>query len=209
MSQQQGTLQQRLFAWALARFHGKYEAVVAARKPDLFAGLSGTVVEIGPGAGVNLPYYPRGIQWIGVEPNPFMDRYLRRQATELGMEIEVRRGSAEHLPMADASVDAVVSTLVLCSVSDPQAVLREVLRVLKPGGRFTFIEHVGAPRETRLRRWQQRVKPFWRRLADGCEPDRETWVALEQAGFGNLSYERFNVLAPIISPQIIGVAIKE
>lgn len=208
MTQRRGALQQRLFAWALARFHGKYEEAVTARKPDLFRGLSGTVIEIGPGAGANLPHFPRGIRWIGVEPNPFMDPYLNRQAQALGMEIEIRRGTAEHLPMPNGSVDAVVSTLVLCSVRDQQVVLREVLRVLKPGGRFVFIEHVGAAHGTRLRRRQQWVKPLWRRLADGCQPDRETWTALEQAGFANLAYERFSVPAPIISPQILGVGVR-
>jgi SAM-dependent methyltransferase len=198
----------RFFAWALARFNTKYEAAVADYKRRLLSDLSGTVVEIGPGTGANLRYFPPGVRWIGIEPNPFMDQYLVREARALGRNIEIRRGTAEHLPVPDASADAIVSTLVLCSVRDLPGALSEIRRALKPGGRFVFIEHVAAPAGTWLRRLQRCLKPVWRKLADGCEPDREISLSLEHAGFAEVNCSRFSAPLPVVSPQIMGVARK-
>lgn len=192
--------------------HGtaKYEAQMTDQKQALFADLHGNVLEIGPGTGPNLPYYPSDIHWIGIEPNPFMHSYLRREAERLGLDIDLRRGTAERLDVEDNSIDAVVSTLVLCSVDSLAATLQEVLRVLKPGGRFFFLEHVAAPEGTGLRRVQHWVQPLWKILGDGCRPDRETWVALENAGFERVDYQHFRADIPaIVSPQIIGVATKK
>ncbi|HYU48113.1 MAG TPA: class I SAM-dependent methyltransferase [Terriglobales bacterium] len=208
MSKELKRLRQRLLAWGLANLATSYERAVADYKRRLLSDLSGTVVEIGPGTGANLPYYPRGIRWIGIEPNPFMDRYLKRQAKALDIEIQIRRGRGEQLPIPDASADAVVSTLVLCSVSNLPGVLSEVLRVLRPGGRFVFIEHVAAQEGTRLRRLQAWLKPIWMRLGEGCQPDRETWIALERTGFAKLDYSRFKAPVPVVSPQIMGVGVK-
>jgi ubiquinone/menaquinone biosynthesis C-methylase UbiE len=175
----------------------------------LFAVLSGTVLEIGPGAGVNLHHlHSTTIRWIGVEPNSFMKPHLAKEAQRLGVAIELRPGTAENLPVDDASVDFVISTLVLCSVVDQKRALDEVLRVLKPGGRFLFIEHVGAKRGTWLRRIQTLVKPLWRRMGDGCHPDRETRTALERAGFAVLEVEEFAAPLPIVRPHIAGIAVK-
>ncbi len=202
-------LRQRLFAWALAHFNARYERFAARYKLQLFAGLTGTVVEIGPGTGANLPYLNSDkVRWIGVEPNPFMQCYLREEANKLGMQIEIRAGTADSLPVADESADAVISTLVLCCVGIQAQSLHEVLRVLKPGGKLLFIEHVAAPRGSRLGRMQNLLTPLWKRLGDGCHPNRETWIAIERAGFDNVSYERFAAPTPIVSPQIVGVAIK-
>ncbi|MEQ8752114.1 MAG: class I SAM-dependent methyltransferase [Coleofasciculus sp. G1-WW12-02] len=200
----------RLFAWLMAHGTAKYEAQMTDQKQALFADLHGNVLEIGPGTGPNLPYYPSDIHWIGIEPNPFMHSYLRREAERLGLDIDLRRGTAERLDVEDNSIDAVVSTLVLCSVDSLAATLQEVLRVLKPGGRFFFLEHLAAPEGTRLRRVQYWVKPLWKILGDGCRPDRETWVALENAGFERVDYQHFRADIPaIVSPQIIGVATKK
>jgi ubiquinone/menaquinone biosynthesis C-methylase UbiE len=202
-------LRQRIFAWALARFNRRYEQFVAPYKQRLFAELRGTVVELGPGTGVNLRYLDReGVRWIGVDPNPFMRPYLLREAEKLGMAVDCRVGSAYALPMEDASVDAVICTLVLCSIDDQQRALREVLRVLKPGGRFVFIEHVAAPRGSRLRRVQRLVAPVWRPLVDGCNPCCETEAELERAGFAAVEYEEMVAPLPVVSPQIVGVARK-
>jgi ubiquinone/menaquinone biosynthesis C-methylase UbiE len=202
-------LRQRIFAWALARFNTKYERFVSRYKRPLFADLTGTVLEIGPGTGVNLRYLrPDRVDWMGVEPNPFMQSYLYAEASKLGMPLEIRIGTADTLPVSDSSVDAVISTLVLCCVPSQPRSLKEMLRVLKPGGRLLFIEHVAAPRGTWLRRIQDLVTPLWKRLGDGCHPNRETWIELERAGFEKITYERITAPAPIVGPQIIGVAVK-
>ena len=209
MDRPQAGLRQRIFAWALARFNGAYEKSVAQHKQRLFSSLAGTVVEIGPGTGANLRFLTPGkVSWTGVDPNPFMEDYLRKEATRLGIPIDVRLGTAEHLPFADASVDVVISTLVLCSTANQEQALKEILRVLKPGGRLMFIEHVAAPRGTRLRTLQNLMTPFWKQLGDGCHPNRETWVQLERAGFARLSYERMNIPSLLVTPHIVGEASK-
>src|SRR5512143_3688812 len=138
----------RLVPWLLARANGPYERWMADRKRNLFGALRGVVVEIGPGAGANLPYLRSDVRWIGIEPNPYARPYLERAAREAGVAHELREGDAERLPVEAASADAVIGTLVLCSVKDIGAALHEIQRVLKPGGRYVFIEHVAAPAGT-------------------------------------------------------------
>ena len=148
-------LRYRIFTWARARFNARYEQFASKYKQQLFQGLTGTVLEIGPGTGVNLRYLTSGkVRWIGVEPNPFMEPYLREEANRLTMPIELHIGTAETLPIADNSVDAAIATLVLCCVNIQHQSLQEALRVLRPGGRLVFIEHV-APRGSWLRRIQK------------------------------------------------------
>src|SRR5262249_800130 len=204
-----GTWRQRLCAWALAHVGTKLEKFVAPYKGRLLIDLSGTVLEIGPGTGANLRYLAKeGVRWLGIEPNPYMYPYLEREANLLGMQIDVRHGAAERLPAPDSSVEAVVSTLVLCCVPDQQRALQEVLRVLKPGGdscSSSMWQRLKAPGCGVSRQW---VSPLWRRLGDGCRPDRETWRAIEQAGFPQLTYEHCTMPVPIASPHIIGVAVK-
>ncbi|HEX7596929.1 MAG TPA: class I SAM-dependent methyltransferase [Polyangia bacterium] len=198
----------RLFAYMIANSGRQYDSIAAERKRRLFGGLRGTILEIGPGAGPNLAFYAPDIRWVGVETNPAMLPYLQQEARRLGRPIELRDGGPEILPAESASVDAVVSTLVLCSVPNLTKTLQEIMRVLKPGGKFAFIEHVAAPRGTSLRRAQTLIRPLWQALGDGCHVDRETWVAIEQAGFSQVQLEHFRLDVPIVSPQIAGVAIK-
>ena len=175
---------------------------------NCWADLSGTVLEIGAGTGENFPFYPAGIHWIGVEPNFYMQEHLLERAREYQIEGDLRTGVAEKLPVADASVDAVVSTLVLCSVSDQSIALREILRVLRPGGSFVFIEHVAAAEHSRLWWAQKLIKPAWKLAADGCNVDRETADAMQRAGFSHVEIEPFRAPLPIASPHIAGKAIK-
>lgn len=199
----------QVFAWLMAQGSAGYESAVGDRKQTLFANIHGNVLEIGPGTGPNLSYYPKDIHWIGIEPNPYMHSYLKKEAEKLGLNIDIRTGTAEYLDAENNSIDTVVSTLVLCSVPNLSATLQEILRVLKPGGRFLFIEHVAAPQGTLLRKIQSGIKPIWQLIGDGCNPDRETWVALENAGFESVNYEHFEAPVPLVNPHIAGVATKK
>jgi ubiquinone/menaquinone biosynthesis C-methylase UbiE len=145
---------------------------------------------------------------MGVEPNHFMQSYLHEEANRLGMPIEIRMSTGETLPIADESVDTVISTLVLCCVNSQQRTLQEVLRVLKPGGKLLFIEHVAAPQGSWLRRLQNLLTPLWKRLGDGCRPNRETHVEVARAGFEKVDYESITAPTLIVSPQIVGIATK-
>ena len=199
-------LRKRLFAALLERVSRVHEPLVADRKRALLGELRGQVLEIGPGTGVNLAYLRPGVRWVGIEPNAYLRRRLLAAAAERGVDAEVRAGTAERLAAADASVDAVISTLVLCSVPDQAAALREIRRVLRPGGRFVFVEHVAAPPGTWLRWTQEVATPLWSALADGCHPARDTAAAIERAGFARVEIERFSVPAALSSPHIAGVA---
>jgi len=202
---------QRLFAAATAASDAANERRLGARKRDLLGGLGGHVVELGPGTGVNLPYFPPGVRWTGVEPNPYMEARLRQRAAGLGMAVALQPGTAECTGLPAGAADAVVATLVLCSVEDVRAALAEVRRLLRPGGRFVFLEHVAAPAGTGLRRAQGAVRPLWAALADGCHPDRETGTEIERAGFSGLRYDRFRIDVPaplaFLSPAIAGTAV--
>jgi ubiquinone/menaquinone biosynthesis C-methylase UbiE len=203
-----GGLRKRLNAWLLARPNPRYENMIAGRKRHLFQSLQGVVVEIGPGSGSNLLYYPASARLICIEPNPYMHPHLIAEADRSGITIEVRLGMAEETNLESESVDAVVGTLMLCSVADPQLVLREVLRILKPGGVYCFLEHVAAPRGSVLRTTQNALRPVWSALGDGCHPNRETLSEIEKAGFDRVDCERFRLPIPVLGPHIAGRATK-
>lgn len=196
-----------MFAWGIDLVMKVYEPKIGARKRDLFRGLGGRVLEIGPGTGINLKYFPKDIQWIGVEPNSHMVPYLEREAKRHGISTELVIGSAEEMPLESASVDFVVGTLVLCSVPDPVRALREVRRVLKPGGSYLFVEHVAAEPGTGSAILQRAIKPLWKCCADGCNVDRRTWETIERAGFSSVALESFRLPMPVVSPHIMGRAI--
>ncbi|MCM1981303.1 class I SAM-dependent methyltransferase [Lyngbya confervoides] len=201
---------QRCFAWMMAHAAGEYEAAMTARKQALFDGLEGTVLELGPGAGPNLCYYSPSIQWIGLEPNPFMLPYLQTSAAQADLNIQVRQQTLEQASLPPHSVDVVVSTLVLCSVPNLSATLEIIHRILKPGGRFLFIEHVAAPSGSLLRTLQSGIRPIWQIIGDGCQLNRDTGPAIKAAGFDQVEYETFDgpVPIPLVGPHICGTAIK-
>jgi SAM-dependent methyltransferase len=201
-------LRARLFAKSMAQGNDEHDRLIEPYKRKLLTDLHGELLEIGPGSGPNLSYYPPDVHWTGVEPNPYMHPYLRAAAAQQGRVIDLRTGYTEALPVEDQSMDAVVSTLVLCSVHDLRASLAEIKRVLKPGGKFVFIEHVAAEPGSGLRRMQNFIRPLWSFFADGCHPNREIWRRLEEAGFAQLEIEHFTIDVPIIKPHIAGYAVK-
>jgi ubiquinone/menaquinone biosynthesis C-methylase UbiE len=198
----------RLFARVLASNSRRDAGPIADYKRQLLGNLHGRVLEIGPGTGPNLAYYPDGVHWIGVEPNLAMHPYLQKTARSLKINIELLSHTSERLPLPDESIDAVVGTHVLCSVQSVSGTLQEILRVLKPGGSYVFIEHVAAPSHTFLRRFQGWMRPVWQVWADGCQLNRETWTAIETAGFSQVHLEHFYLDVPIVAPHIAGYAIK-
>jgi ubiquinone/menaquinone biosynthesis C-methylase UbiE len=193
----------------MARFGHKADRYLAPYKSELFAELAGTVLEIGPGAGANLRHVAaKEVRWIGVEPNLYMNRHLAEEARRVGLRIDVLCGTAEELPVKAGSIDYAISTLVLCSVTDQRRALSELVRVLKPGGKLVFIEHVAAPPGTLLRRIQSFVKPLWRRMGDGCNPDRDTRASIERSGLAVSQFVAFEAPLPIVRPHIAGYATK-
>ena len=144
----------------------------------------GQVLEIGMGAGHNLPYYQRDQveRIVGIDPCSTSWGLAQPRAEKLGVPIEFIEGSAESMPLPDAAFDTVLMTYSLCTISDAQAALQEMRRVLKPGGRLVFCEHGEAPDAT-VARWQQRVNPVWRRLLGGCNLNRPITRWITDAGF--------------------------
>lgn len=171
------------------------------------ASVRGTVLEIGPGTGVNFEDMPRDIQWIGLEPDPDALPRLRANARHFSRGARVLEGVAEEIPLDDDSVDTVLSTLVLCSVEDPARVLGEIARVLRPGGRFVFFEHVGA-RPGTLTRLVQRISTGPRRRRPGeCDPVRDS-LAVISARFDRVEVTEYSTrgLPGLSVPHIAGSA---
>jgi ubiquinone/menaquinone biosynthesis C-methylase UbiE len=188
---------------------GMEDAGVGGWRRDLLAPLEGSVLEIGAGTGANLPFFPPTVtSLVLAEPDRHMRARLLAAIARSNRQIEVISAPAERLPFPDGSFDAVVSALVLCSVGDQAIVLEEVRRVLRPGGRFVFIEHVaatGSPRQLRQQRW---VEPVWKRLAGNCHLTRSTEQAIATAGFVFESVERQGLpkTPPMFRPSIRGSA---
>ncbi len=200
----------RFNSWLLAKFEDDFHEEVGPRKAEHIGSLAGTVIEIGAGNGVNFRYYPPGVRVVAYEPNPYMHDRLHASARTHGLDVELCAVSAERLDFEDDTVDAAVCTLVLCTVPDPVQMISEVRRVLKPGGRFFFIEHVAAKPGTFLRRMQNLLLGPWRYVFEGCHTNRETDTLLEEAGFSRVEIDRFTSekMPPVVVPQIVGVATK-
>ncbi|SDU64405.1 class I SAM-dependent methyltransferase [Jiangella alkaliphila] len=182
--------------------------LVGARKRVLFADLPDQVVEIGPGTGANLRYYRPGTRLVAIEPNVHMHGPLRAAARRHVIDLELRAGSAERIALPDACVDAVVSTLVLCTVPDPVAAVEEAWRVLRPGGRLLFLEHVRA--DGGYGRLQRLAARPWHWLFEGCDVRRDTERAIRDAGFTSVELQRYSMRSAFlpINPQIAGTAIR-
>jgi SAM-dependent methyltransferase len=173
----------RFNAWFFTAFAGVLNHSAGPHKRGAFDGLdAGTVLEIGAGTGANLRYLRPGTHLLALEPSRPMHARLRRRATAAGIDVTVLPARAEKIPLPDGSVDEVICSLVLCSVQDVDAVLAEVQRVLRPGGRFRFVEHVAAPGLVRGD-VQRAIRRPWGWVFEGCDPHRATVDAIDRAGF--------------------------
>lgn len=174
---------------------------------ELLSQASGKTIDLGAGTGVNLDLFPEAVsELVMVEPDPHMLKQLRAKAASRG-GVEISDASAQELPFADDSFDTAVFTLVLCTVPDPQAALAEAARVLRPGGRLLFVEHVRS-RHPDLARWQDRLEKPWRFLADGCHCNRDTVAMIEASQFelGQIEHDRLPKAPPIVRPLAHGWA---
>jgi SAM-dependent methyltransferase len=177
---------------------------------NIVARARGRVLELGAGTGLNLRHYRADLdELVLTEPEPGMAKRLeRRRARTARANSRVLRAPAEQLPFAADSFDAVVATLVFCTVSDPLVALLEARRVLRDGGQLLFIEHVRAPAGSKLERWQERLHGPWRAFAYGCRCDQDTTRLIEHAGFAldDRRPERWRAMPAIVQPLICGEA---
>lgn len=199
----------RIFAAAYDKvMAGTERAGLGERREDLLRGVAGRVVEIGGGTGANLPYYGGAVEELVIaEPEEPMAHRLERKLSRYSLPARVVRAPAEQLPLEDDSFDFAVSTLVLCTVTDPAKALAELRRVLKPGGRLVFLEHVRSE-DPKLARWQDRFHGLHLRIGHGCHCNRTTLENIEAAGFGvqELEHDRIRKAPPIVRPLIVGIA---
>lgn len=200
----------RCYAWLCPAME---RSGMAERRRHLLTGLSGSVIEIGVGSGASFAHYPPQIgRLVAVEPDPHLRRLAETEATRVPVSVDVITGQAEHLPIEDGSLDAAVAMLVLCSVTDPAAVMAELHRVVRPGGELRFIEHVRASSTGMCRVQRALDATVWPRLAGGCHTHRDTLATLEAGGFDLDHVDRFHFpKGPQVlptSPHVAGVAIR-
>jgi len=201
-----------------ARLYARMAAVaeqggVAEHRAELLAGLSGRVIEVGAGTGLNFEHYPSGVtEVLAVEPEAHMRVIAARAAAGARIPTRVVDGTAERLPADDGTFDAAVTSLALCSVPDQARALAEIRRVVRLGGELRFYEHIRSsdPRSARL---QDRVDWIWSRLLGGCHPNRDTATAIAASGFGIESSRQFDFQPSFLSApaalHIIGRAVRD
>ncbi len=187
------------------------EACLKDWRRDLLKNVYGDVLEIGAGTGLNLEHYPGSVGSLVLsEPDKHMREQLNKKIPAMKQRVTVSTGTAEEIDAENESYDFVVASLVCCSVINLESALLEIRRVLKPGGRLVFLEHVAAQAGTKRRRWQNLINPFWRRLAGNCHLNRETESAILAAGFEILEIKRESMrkAMPVVRPTIRGIAVK-
>lgn len=175
----------RLYDWLIDTPHwAKYRA-------EQLATVGGAVLEIGVGTGLNLPHYPTQVRKLTtVEPNPGMNGLLQRRIEATGIEVDQHILGGEKLPFDEETFDCIVSTVTLCSISAVQHAMGELLRVLRPGGRFLFLEHGISP-DAKVARWQRRFNGLQKRMVGGCQLDVDIRGLLESQSFSSLEINNF------------------
>ena len=157
----------------------------------------GRVLEIGIGTGLNMRHYDKSRikEIIGLDPALQMHRLARKRIAHAGLDVELVGLSAEKIPLDDASFDSILITYTLCSIPDPVAALKEMRRVLRPGGKLLFCEHGRAPDES-VRRWQDRLTPYWKKIGGGCHLNRDVPALLSEGGFRRTRMETMYLPGP-------------
>lgn len=200
-----------IFARYYARVSRLMEENVGPSRQRLLDGLTGRVIEVGAGNGLNFVHYPATVtEVIAVEPEPHLRSIAEAGAARAAVSVKVVDATADDLPADEAEYDAAVASLVLCSVPDQDRALAEIRRVLKPGGELRFFEHVRAATPWRGRVQQALDVAIWPLLVGGCHCGRDTRAAIERAGF---TIDRIDVLTSAetqmtfpTAPQILGTA---
>ncbi|NXK13898.1 MET7A protein, partial [Herpetotheres cachinnans] len=216
-----GSFYKKVFPYVMAKTALSYNHKVYKQKQELFsnlrkfAGPSGQLrlLEIGTGTGTNFQFYPPGCQLTCTDPNPNFRKFLLKSLSEnrhLQFERSVVASGEDLHQIPDGTMDVVVCTLVLCSVTNIKKVLTEVLRVLRLGGAFYFLEHVAADHSSWTYFWQKVCDPVWKYFGDGCSLSRDTQKELEKTNFSELNLRCIRVRPYWIptSPHIIGYAVK-
>jgi ubiquinone/menaquinone biosynthesis C-methylase UbiE len=205
------TVHHPIFARVYERFAPMLEAQGAAEhRKELLAGISGRVIEVGAGSGLNFTHYPEAVsEVVAVEPESRLRATATAAAQHAPVMVHVIDGTADRLPVENETFDAAVASLVLCSVPDQAVALRELFRVIRPGGELRFYEHV-LSNDPKWAKRQRRIAPVWRCFAGGCNPHRDTARAIEAAGFKIEAEHDFlfipNWSARYVAPHVIGRA---
>lgn len=191
-------------------FEATEEAGLREMRRQALAAAGGRTIDLGAGTGANIGLFPDAVtELVLAEPDPHMLKQLRAKIAEGGVGAEVVDAPAEALPFADSTFDTAVFTLVLCTVPDPHRALAEAARVLEPGGKLLFLEHVRAE-DSGLARWQDRLEKPWRFIADGCHCNRDTVATIEASPLRveSVNKDRLPKAPPIVRPLVRGSAVQ-
>jgi len=205
-----GRLMARFYDRVMKQSEG---ACLSAWRKELLENVNGHVLEVGAGTGVNLSFYPKAVQRVVMaEPDSHMRAKLADRIISHGVaSAQISDGSLESLPFPDGEFDFVTCMLVLCSVPDLNHALREIRRVLVPGGRLVFMEHVAAEDRSNRLKWQRRLEPLWKSVSGNCHFTRKTEQAILDSGFKmeQIQRESMRKSMPLTRPTIRGVAVRQ
>jgi len=206
-----------MFSWLMAKFYDcmlrdAEKKCLRDWRKVLLQNLSGDVIDLGCGTGANLEFYPQSLNSLVLaEPSPYMRHQLvKKLTTHKTLPTKILDCTAESIPYPDSFFDAVVSTLLLCTANNSKQALSEIHRVLRPGGKLLFIEHVAAGSGTKRLKWQRIMEPLWKILQCGCHLTRDTERDILQAGFilNKITRQSIRGVPSIVRPSIWGEAIK-